>query len=215
MTVAGLELVQVHLSVHGSIWRYSPAHYYWHLHNLYNIFRNKWKCTKFISSGSFNWRSKVILQKKLFFQFTYCNFKEETGKNCMCSNNVTPLQYLVAHPLAVMTASKRFLQPSISFLHFSAGIFSHFFLCKLFKLLNVCKFPMPDFSSFQRFSIRLRSGLIAGHFKQSIFYFSTIPACFWMFALGLCLAGGPMIFTSNQVFLHWVGHFALKLLIIL
>lgn len=30
------------------------------LHNLYNIFRNKYKCTKFISSGSFNWRSNVI-----------------------------------------------------------------------------------------------------------------------------------------------------------
>ena len=34
----------------------APLHF---LHNLYNIFRNKWKCTKFIS-GSFNWRSKVI-----------------------------------------------------------------------------------------------------------------------------------------------------------
>ena len=74
---------------------YCPAHHYWHtlhfLHNLYNIFRNKWKCTKF-SHSSF----------------------------AICSSSWT-----------------------------FAGFFS----------------PIADFSSPQRFSIRLGSGLIAGHLK--------------------------------------------------
>lgn len=52
---------------------------------------------------------------------------------------------------------------------------------------------------------------LAGRFTTVHFFpFSTISACFWMCALGRYLAGEPMIFESNRVFLHWVSHFVVQ-----
>lgn len=45
--------------------------------------------------------------------------------------------------------------------------------------------------------------------KHSIFPFSAIPVCFWLYALGLSCAEEPIIFHPNFVFLHWVAHFTL------
>ncbi len=48
--------------------------------NLYNIFSKKWKCTKIISSGIFNWRSKVIKQRTLFFNLHVVISKKKLEK---------------------------------------------------------------------------------------------------------------------------------------
>ena len=102
------------------------------------------------------------------------------------------------------------LPPNVSCSH---GIFSHSFFanCSSSWMFAGFFYPVADFSSYQKCSVGVRSGLIAGHLKAVHFYsFSTILACFWMRALGLCLAGGPMIFDSNHILLHWAGHFTLK-----
>ena len=88
------------------------------------------------------------------------------------------------------------------------------FLCKMLKLLNICRVPFSN----GRFQLppKIFNWIgIRNHcwpFKKSTFSLSTIPVCFWRCALGLCLAGGPMIFASNQVFLQWARHFTLELL---
>ena len=88
---------------------------------------------------------------------------------------------------------------NVSCSHLSASCtFSHLFFANCWMFSGFYS-SVADFSSYKRIFNRIE---IRTHcwtcLKQSVFSFSTIPACFWMCVLGLCLAGGSMIFNSNQ-----------------
>ena len=168
----------------------------------------------YIQIGNSSLRSQIIGRGNFTPMRTYLWTKTLIWVNKLLKSCPT-LSLLIfgCTPFGSDDSPQTFLVAIHKLLALRSWVFLPLFLCKLFKLLKVCRFLFPN-SRFQPLpkifywiEIRTHSWPFL---KQSIFSFSTIPECFRMCALGLCLAGGPMIFDSNQVFLHWVGHFALK-----